>query len=313
MTKSKNIKNKRNFDNIKDKLTIEPIFKPNILADTLKENKKNWIFWVVIFLFMYFLSYTNGIIAIIFCYMWWYYLIPDILDIVCYYLSIKRNNQLHCILHHTSKKEGLVSYICNVNLNNYTNKSKIILKQYGNIPIKSLTIYRNPVCNSIESILNILTFGKWFFIKKKYSIETFFHTSLIANIGEKNIVIEKNEMINISTDYEKYKNEDTEIINVENINVENINVEKLTINKMLQNTRKKLKNTKYFSYDAFENNCQTYIKHILQCNNLYSDTINIFLYQDTTLLLSDFPYYARKIINFSTNTFAIICDVIQKI
>jgi hypothetical protein len=290
--------------NVKNKYKDKIIIKPNILVEPLNENTKIWRFWVVVFLFIYILSYPNFynfIFIVLFCYMWWYYLIPDIINIACHYLSIKQN-------HPPIKRNGLFSYICNENwCNNYTNKSKNTLEKYGNIPIKSLTIYRTPIYNIIDKALNMITLGKWNFLKKKFDIDTFFHLSLIANIGYKHIVIEKNELINIYSDYDN-----NTFIGSEKIIIDMIE-KQLTINQMLENTRMKIKNTKFFSYDAFENNCQMFIKHILKHNKLYNKKINVFLNQDITRLLSDFPYYAKKIINFSTNTFAIICDIIQKI
>jgi len=315
MTEKSIYKNK----NVKEKIFIEPLFNNNIVETLrlLSFKKSSW--WIIIFILVFVYYYPNGLFTILFCYMWWHYLIPDILDVVCHYLSIQRKQRINCkitlLKSGSRKKEGLISYICNGSWNKgYTNKSINVLEKYGNLPIKSLYIYRTPMSNAIDTSLNIVTFGKWNKLKKQLGIDTFFHLSLIAKVccgnGRfKNIVIEKNEMINISSCYDKNAYIGSEKMKIDNVSV---GTDK-TINNILENTRKKLKNLKYFSYDAFENNCQMYIKNILHHNSLYNDTIHTFLYQDTSQLLSNLPYYAKKIINFSTNTFVIICGIIQKI
>lgn len=278
---------------------MKKTFKQNIFIKILNKNKKKLRFWTLILLIIYILFYPNlynAIFTILFCYMWWNYLIPDILDIVCHYLSIQRKYPI--------KNNGFFYNLCN----NYTNKSKNTLKKYGNIPINYITIYRTPIYNIIDNTLNIITFGKFNHLKQKFGIDTLFHLSLIANVGnDDNIVIEKNEMINITSDFDKKLYKDSQKIIIQNIN------KNLTINNILENTRKKIKNTKFFSYDAFENNCQIFIKNILKNNQLYNKNINCFLYQDISKFIYHLPYYSRRIINFSTNTFAILCNIIQKI
>jgi len=241
--------------------------------------------------------------------MWWNYLIPDILDTSCYYLSIRRRKQ-HINKENTSA--DLISYISN----NYTNNSQSVLDKYGNLPIKSLTIYRTPIANILETVLNGLTFGKWNYLKKKFEIDTFFHLSLIANIDydgvNKNIIIEKNELINISANYDKnaFIHSQKMCIDIEKLRSRNV---ALTIKNLLENTRRKVDDDKFFLYDAFENNCQIFIKNILKHNKLYNKTCNTFLNQDISRFLSHIPYYSKRIINFSTNSFAVIQNIIQKI
>lgn len=92
MTEKSIYKNK----NVKEKIIIEPLFNNNIVETLrlLSFKKSSW--WIIIFILVFVYYYPNGLFTILFCYMWWHYLIPDILDVVCHYLlyTTKTTHQL---------------------------------------------------------------------------------------------------------------------------------------------------------------------------------------------------------------------------
>ena len=93
----------------------------------------------------------------------------------------------------------------------------------------------------------------------------------------KNIIIEKNEIINISNG----KRETLKNLSAQTMNVDMRN-KQLKINQMLENTWEVLKNRRYFAYDTYDNNCQMFIKSILEENKVYSQAITDFSHQDIT-------------------------------
>jgi hypothetical protein len=80
----------------------------------------------------------------------------------------------------------------------------------------------------------------------------------------------------------------------------------LTINKLLEKTREEMGNREYFSYDAFSNNCQKYIKTILEVNGMYNNNINTFLYQDVTPLKNDLPSFVPNVANTITTAIGLL-------
>jgi hypothetical protein len=73
-----------------------------------------------------------------------------------------------------------------------------------------------------------------------------------------------------------------------------------TLNQLLDNG-KKIQGDNFFKYSAFNNNCQLFIKDILQGSNLYNPEINKFVFQDLTTLENE-ARIASKVSDFITNT-----------
>jgi len=175
----------------------------------------------------------------------------------------------------------------------YNNTTTKNLKLFGDLPIKSLQIVRTPIMNVIDKALNIVSFGKWSQLKKEYSFDKLFHLALIANVGNKNLVIEKNEVINVSTSYKMSK--DSEVMEVP------LNGKNFTTNEMLEKTRQRLGDSQYFLYDGFKNNCQVFVRECLISEDLYSTEAKDFLFQDLEELAKKMPSLSKKIMNITTD------------
>jgi len=178
-----------------------------------------------------------------------------------------------------------VKQVFSTNLSTYNNKTTKTLKDYGNKQIDSLMIYRTPINSMIDKALNILSLGKFEEAKKKYGFDTFFHLALVASVDGKNVIIEKNEVINVSTAYKTTDKTETMKIDMKG--------KKMTINELLDATRSKQSPQDFFSYDAFNNNCQIFIRALLQNVGLYDTDIDKFLFQDVGQLVSEMPTLAK--------------------
>ena len=80
---------------------------------------------------------------------------------------------------------------------------------------------------------------------------------------------------------------------------------------ILENTREILKNERYFSHHAFDNNCQQYIRSILQENGWYNQAIDNFLFQDISKLKNELPCYVPNIANAITTVGAVVSDAMN--
>ena len=182
----------------------------------------------------------------------------------------------------------------------YSNSSKKTLKTYGSSIIKSISVVRTPILGIIDKVINALTFGKLKSFKSKYNYDSLFHLALLFKIEHNNtiksIIIEKNEIINISSGFSSKTT--TEYFEVP------LNNPNLTLNTVLDNTLKKIGPQKYFLYDGIKNNCQDFIQAILNSNNLLNQSINNFVKQDISELADKLPKNVKKIMNITTDTAA---------
>ena len=187
----------------------------------------------------------------------------------------------------------------------YNNKSTKTLKDYGNNKILGLKIMRTPIMGILNTVLNGISFGQWGKSLKNNNYDTLFHLALIADTdGGRQIVIEKNEQINISTSYNVSDKSESQIVDLKGLNI--------TVNELLEKTRNSVGDDKYFLYDGLSNNCQWYIRYILESNGLYSEEAKSFLFQSLEEIKKEIQPYVGKIMNAVTNTGAIVAQLLGK-
>jgi hypothetical protein len=178
----------------------------------------------------------------------------------------------------------------------YNNTSKRNLDKYGNQKIVSIAIYRTPLPDLLNNIINIVSLGKWNELVKKYGFDKLFHLALVMTLdNNKNIIIEKNEVINISDSYKTKSNTET-------LTLDNYVSGTYTISLMLNKAQKMVNNDKlWFGYDPFNNNCQYFIKYILDANNLYSANAEEFLFQDVSSIEKELNSVSKGIMRGTTH------------
>ena len=79
---------------------------------------------------------------------------------------------------------------------------------------------RTPIMGILNTVLNGISFGQWGKSLKNNNYDTLFHLALIADTdGGRQIVIEKNEQINISTSYNVSDKSESQIVNLNGLNI----------------------------------------------------------------------------------------------
>lgn len=194
------------------------------------------------------------------------------------------------------KANNVVDYF-KPRLDGYTNASTRVIKQYGEKPISSMRIVRTPIKSMINTVLNIVSLGKWQELKEKYSFDKLFHLGLVIEVENKMIVVEKNQTINIST--KSIIDHDSEIMPVALGST-------ITLGQLLENTRKAVGDATFFGYDAFGNNCQNFIINLLQNNGLLNNENKSFVLQDITELSKELPGYVKHVAKAATDVAATI-------
>ena len=185
-----------------------------------------------------------------------------------------------------------------IRTDNYNNTTTNNLRQYGDLKVKRLTIYRTPIMKVLDKVLNLISLGQYQRLKKEHGFDELFHLALIADVGNKTLVIEKNEVINVNTSYKT--SDKTEKMDVD------LRGKNFTINQMFEIGRKQQGDKKWFLYDPWTNNCQFFIKFCLEAVGLYNLKEKNFLFQDISELQAKLNPITKAIAKGITTTGAIV-------
>jgi|NOAtaT_6_FD_contig_71_474945_length_2627_multi_2_in_0_out_0_3 hypothetical protein len=176
----------------------------------------------------------------------------------------------------------------------YNNKSTATIKKYGDLRIMKINVYRKPVEKALTGVLNLISLGKFNKGKDKTPYDRLFHLGLFCilkneNAGYTNVLCEKNAVVEITkTTFDINKFGETMVVNVSG---------DLTLNELLEGGQEQL-GDKYFPYNPWNNNCQWYIRALLQGspNNIdYTDKLNEFVFQDIEEIVKETPKFSQKI------------------
>lgn len=177
--------------------------------------------------------------------------------------------------------------------------SKRVFNKVKSSYIEKITLRREPIASYIDKALNFLSLGKWNENKEKAEYDKMFHLSMVLKLrGYPNeISVEKIARVNINEDAsktitDKNKVELFPLTNYKATMKDGI----LTLDELLENTRKKIGDHKFFQYNALEGiNCQNFIQDILKSNGLLTPAADKFLFQPMEQVLKGLPSYLPKI------------------
>ena len=201
-----------------------------------------------------------------------------------------------------SIKTKVSNYFAPSKLNNTSTKT---MKDFGGQKIVALNVYRTPIPSMIDTALNFVSLGSWEREKKNVNYDKMFHLALIITLANgKNVVMEKNEVVNISTSYATKT--DTETMNVP------LKGTSLTLQELFDKARASVPEKTFYDYNAFTNNCQFFIRYILQASGLYSEPIAKFVFQDTIEIIKHLPAYVSTVAKVITRTGAVVNKVLGK-
>ena len=204
-----------------------------------------------------------------------------------------------------------------------TTPAQTVLNSIGNNPISRLQIKRFPVAEFIEKFFQLITLGQWGQVKQKYGYDNFYHLALVMyyesgesyqmkikryvgddpfGLGggmeppapsEMRFTIEKLELINIQRSTSIKPNTDYQDVP--------LNGKTITLNEMVNRTRTLMGDEKFYTYDAFTNNCQVFVKSLLQSVGLLTPAAMSFLFQPVDKLIKELPGYTSQVARFVTD------------
>lgn len=180
-----------------------------------------------------------------------------------------------------------------------------LLQQKGGQTVVKIFMRRNPVDAFIEKFFEYVTLGQWSKVKQKYGYDRFFHLGLVLSLSDgSQYVLEKLEVVSL-TPYSK----DT---TPKNSSFREVRIRQpIALGDLVSNTRKAMGDYKFFTYDAFDNNCQNFVMSVLQSNGLLTERDKQFIYQPVDQLIQELPVYTKALSTGITNLGALFTGVVR--
>jgi hypothetical protein len=190
----------------------------------------------------------------------------------------------------------------------YPPKMREILKKYGDKTVLRMFACRKPISALTTSALNAVSLGEFNKRWENQPYDKLFHLDLRVEVIDDpktrkigSVLLEKNEVLNAVVNPKKAKETECQLI---------LNIPRpLTINKMLEGAKQVL-GDKFFTYSAYNNNCQDFIMALLKGVGAGTQENYDFIKQDTKELFKGLPG-TRKLANTVTDFAATISTAIQ--
>jgi hypothetical protein len=148
-----------------------------------------------------------------------------------------------------------------------------ILEEMGDAVIQSATIGRSPVQSFITNIIKVVSSTPY---------EKLFHLFIILHTNKGDVLLEKNEVINMQKGGAP---KNSELIEVPSVPAG------LTVQQLVDNTAKYMGND-FIPYAAGHNNCQDFQMAVLTSNNMITPQLKEFVKQDTTDIFKS-PWFRK--------------------
>ena len=121
-----------------------------------------------------------------------------------------------------------------------------VLKDFGNVEISYIQLARNPLSAAVKLGMNAISLGDFEKKTKKLPYDRLFHLfAVIALKNNKQIRLEKNEVIQMKVGKGARKNSEVKLVNIN---------KKITLNTLMENTKKYM-GSKFLPYSGVDNNC----------------------------------------------------------
>ena len=181
--------------------------------------------------------------------------------------------------------------------NKFPPKVRSLIEEYGNDPITSITVSREPVQSYVRKLLDAVSLGTFSSAVKESAYDDVYHLSMTVEVNHDGrkvpIFVEKNEVVNMKANHTPKKEAYLSVPVTKS----------LTFGQLIDNAISKVGNNIYL-YDHENNNCQHFIADLLRSSGLLTSDANKFIVQDVESILKKTPSYVGSIARFATDTAA---------
>lgn len=174
----------------------------------------------------------------------------------------------------------------------------------GDLKIVSISACRTPVQQAVQSMISLISLGKWDEERHKYNYDTMYHVYLLMTVDNgRQVMIEKNSVLNIG-----WWNEDSRAAEAKAcIDIPNP-AQPIQLRQFFQNAVDKVGES-IFLYDGANNNCQIFLRNLLTYNNLITIEFTDFIMQNTEQMVNSLPTITQATMK-SVTDLAGIWDVV---
>jgi hypothetical protein len=158
-------------------------------------------------------------------------------------------------------------------------------KLLGEVGVESITdikVYRAPIESFVKSLLNLVSGGTFEKAVKSAHYDQMFHLALLIN---NSYTLDKQAVVKF-------------VRGLPSSGGETVSVPvstPVTIQQLVDNTKVKMGASKFSNYNARDNNCQVFVKSVLEANNLLTPELEKFVMQDAQAVFSEMPEYTSKV------------------
>jgi len=178
----------------------------------------------------------------------------------------------------------------------YNKLCKKMLEKYGECEINKIYLVRSNLTKFHTFIINVVTLYKYDEIVKQSENNFPYHVMILIEVKLKNnrikwLLLEKNNCISMNDNF----------ILTQGIEVEEVEMKKekkIHLKELLEETRNRMGNEKFFNWNVFENNCQEFTKQLLITIESYSDYYGEFIFNETVMKLSQPSNFLYCMFNF---------------
>lgn len=199
------------------------------------------------------------------------------------------------------EKASSVASMFKPKLDGFNNTSTKTLKDYGDKPIANMFLMRTPIQGMLNTALNVISLGKWNELRERFAFDKLYHLSLVVEVCNKKVIVEKNATVNINTNYQHASTSEIQHVPLAG--------KQLTLYQLVDAGRKSVGDTTFFKYNVFNENggtnCQRFIQILLEASGLLTPAANTFLMQDVSKLKEELPGYVKDTAQVATDLGAI--------
>ena len=160
-------------------------------------------------------------------------------------------------------------------------------------PIESIVMYRSPLDRLTTFVANAITAGDFDEIKQKAGMDKLYHTGIIIN-GK--YQIEKLESPSFKNAKPMLSDSDTETYDID------LKGKSITIGDFIEAGAKKMGSADFAGYSALKNNCQYFVKSLLEASGLLTADAKKWVFQDIEKLVEETPSFSKYIMDAVTDT-----------
>lgn len=173
---------------------------------------------------------------------------------------------------------GLVKWMTDLFLPKLPKSFRTFLNAHKDELVEKVAVWRTPLDTLSNGVISVLSGGNWEEIKRKASVDKLYHVYMIINdkyILEKTAV----PVLKVASATE---------LNRSGAESREVSVpHKITLAQFVSRGAVKM-GDKFFSYNAFTNNCQNFLRALLQANFIGGEVLS-FVKQDIEALIKETP------------------------